>query len=245
MTQVTKFQVLKMQYQAGTLAKSDFIRLALESHHLLFEYVSVTQSTDVHEINITPDGVSFMMGEENIRLFTPENESRVAPIEVMNFGNYEPEETKVMDLLSSGARQILDIGANIGWHTIRFAKLERQACVHAFEPMPVSHSYLQRNVAANNVSGHVTSYNYGLSDACGSFEFFVAPTGGTNASLLNVAGADDARKVIGLTLTLDHWCANHGVKPDFIKCDVEGAEFLVFRGGKETLLSAKPIIFTE
>lgn len=245
MTQTTTLRALKEQFRAGTLTKPDFIRRALDIHRQLFDYVEITQSTDVHEITITPEGISFLMGEERIRLFAPAEEARVAPVEVMNFGRYEPEETRVMDLLLSGARQILDIGANIGWYAVRFARRQEHAHVHAFEPMPVSHSYLQRNVAANGLGAQVTGYNYGFSDACGSYEFYIAPTGGVNASLLNVAGAADARKVIGLTLTLDQWCANQQVKPDFIKCDVEGAELLVFRGGRETLLRHKPIVFAE
>jgi FkbM family methyltransferase len=163
----------------------------------------------------------------------------------MNFDHYESEETKVIDLLSCGAKQILDIGANIGWHTIRFAKHNPNANIHAFEPMPVSYSYLSRNIAANNAGCQVTPYNYGLSDAGGRFEFFIAPASGTNASLLNVAEAADADRVIGLTLTLDQWCSNYSIKPDFIKCDVEGAELLVFRGGRETLMRDKPIVFAE
>lgn len=240
-----KLQDLKDQFGAGSLAKPDFIRQALDVHRHLFDYVGITRSTDVHEISITPEGVSFVMGEERIRLFAPAEEARVAPIEVMNFGRYEPEETQVMDLLSADAKNILDVGANIGWYAVRFAKRQPEVRVHAFEPMPQAHAFLQRNVAANGVGHRVSSYNYGLSEAGGSFEFFIAPTGGTNASLLNVAGAADARKVMGLTLTLDQWVANQQLKPDFIKCDVEGAELLVFRGGRETLKRDKPIVFAE
>lgn len=240
-----KLQALKDQFGAGILPKPDFIRQALDLHRHLFDYVGITQSTDVHEISITPEGVSFVMGEERIRLFAPAEEARVAPIEVMNFGRYEPEETRVMDLLSAEAKTVLDVGANIGWYAVRFAKRQPEARVHAFEPMPVSHAFLQRNVAANGVGHQVTCYNYGLSDAGGSFEFFIAPTGCTNASLLNVAGAQDARAVVGLTLTLDQWSANQQLKPDFIKCDVEGAELLVFRGGRETLKAHRPVVFAE
>jgi FkbM family methyltransferase len=245
MNQTTTLQDLKEKFRLGTLTKPDFIRQALDIHRQLFNYVGITQGTDVHEISITPMGVSFVMGEERIRMFAPEEEARVAPIEVMNFGRYEPEETHVMDLLASGARQILDVGANIGWYAVRFAKRNPEVRIHAFEPMPVSYSYLQRNVAANGLGAQVATYNYGLSETGGSFEFFIAPTGGTNASLLNVAGAADARRVVGLTLTLDQWCENQQIKPDFIKCDVEGAELLVFRGGKEVLAREKPIVFAE
>lgn len=240
-----KLQDLKDQFNANLLTKPDFIRLALDVHRQLFDYVGITRSTDVNEICITPEGVSFVMGKEQIRLFAPAEEARVAPVEVMNFGRYEPEETLVMDLLSAGAKNILDVGANIGWYTVRFAKRQPEARIHAFEPMPQANAFLQRNVAVNGVGDRVSSYNYGLSEVGGSFEFFIAPTGGTNASLLNVSGAVDARKVMGLTLTLDQWVINQQQRPDFIKCDVEGAELLVFRGARETLKRDKPIVFSE
>ena len=238
-------QSLKDEFAAGKLGKPEFIQQALQLHRYLFDYVGITQRTDVREIRIAEDGVRFRIGEDDIWLYAPPNEGRVAPIEVMNFDHYEPEETQVMDLLSEGAAQILDVGANIGWYAARFAKRQPSSRVHAFEPLPVTHAYLQRNIAINGLADRVSSYNYGLSDTCGSFDFFIAPASGTNASLLNVAAATDARKVVGLTLTLDQWCSNQQVQPDFIKCDVEGAELLVFRGGRQTLSDYRPVVFAE
>lgn len=236
---------LKQQFQAGALSKPEFIQAALAVHKTLFDYVEVTRSTDVHEILITADGVSFVLGEERIRLYAPENEGRVAPIEVMNFDHYEPAETRVMDILAAEARTILDVGANIGLYSIRFAKRFPAARVYAFEPLPTTHAVLQRNVAANAVGDRVSCFNYGLSETSGTVDFFIAPAAGTNASLLNVAGAQDAQRVVGLALTMDQWSANQKVVPDFIKCDVEGAELLVFRGGRATLAQAQPIVFAE
>lgn len=238
-------QSLKARFGSGDLSKAEFIEQALQVHRTLFEYVGIVRDTDVREIRIAQDGVRFRIGEDDIWLFAPSDEARVAPIEVMNFARYEPEETRVMDLLCAGAAQVLDVGANIGWYAVRFAKRLPNAQVHAFEPLPVSHGYLQRNVALNGVGDRVRCYNYGLSEASGSFDFFIAPAGGTNASLLNVAAAKDARTVVGLTLTLDQWCLNQQVAPDFVKCDVEGAELLVFRGGRQTLASQQPIVFAE
>ena len=236
---------LKHQFATGTLSKPEFIKQALQAHQHLFDYVGITQHTDVREIRIAEDGVRFRIGEDDIWLFAPPDEGRVAPIEVMNFDHYEPQETRVMDLLSEGAIQILDVGANIGWYATRFAKRKPSSQVHAFEPLPVSHAYLQRNIAINGVADRVHAYNYGLSDVSGSFDFFIAPTGGTNASLLNVAAATNVRTVVGLTLTLDQWCSNQQIRPDFIKCDVEGAELLVFRGGRKTLNEHRPVVFAE
>lgn len=235
----------KARLRAGTLTKPDFIRECLAHHQTLFDYIDVARNTDVKEIRIAGDGVSFIIGDQNIRIYCPPGEERVAPIEIMNFGSYEPEESRVMDALSEDSRCILDIGANIGWHSIRFAKRLLAARVFAFEPIPTSHAYLQLNVACNDMATRITTFNYGLSDANGSFDFFIPPTNSANASLENVSDAHDARRIVGLTLTLDQWVANYRVQPDFIKCDVEGAELLVFRGGLNTLTEHRPIVFTE
>jgi FkbM family methyltransferase len=240
-----KFSDVKSQFQTGIIDKPAFIRESLSHHRALFDYVDVVRSTDIREIRIASDGVSFLIGDEGIRLYCPPEEARVAPLEVMNFDRYEPEETRVMDLLATDAQVILDVGANIGWYAVRFAKRLPHARVFAFEPLPISHSYLQRNVAANGVGDRVTTFNCGLSDSSGAVEFFISPASGTNASLKNVAGAADARPVVGLTITLDEWIANQRLAPDFIKCDVEGAELLVFRGGRATIAKYRPVVFAE
>ncbi len=236
---------LKKRFREGAITKPDFIAMALQCHRRLFEYVAIMQTTDVREIRIAPDGVSFRMGEDGIWLVAPPNEARVAPIEAMNFDAYEPEETRVMDLLARDATQILDVGANLGWYSIRYAKRLSGVQVHAFEPIPVTYGYLQRNVALNGVSAQVNTYDCGLSDTSGIVTFFVSPANGTNASLLNVANASDAQGIACPIRTLDEWVADHHVVPDFIKCDVEGAELLVFRGGRNTLVQHRPAVFAE
>lgn len=48
------------------------------------------------------------------------------------------------------------------------------------------------------------------------------------------------------TNTIDHFVKEKNItKLDFIKCDVEGAEFMVYKGGVETFAKHTPIIFTE
>lgn len=241
----SKFKYLKEQFAAGLIDKPDFISQALEAHNGLFEYSQIMQTTDIREIRITKFGVCFHIGDEGIWLYAPENESRVAPIEILNFGKYEPYETKVMDLLSADAQHILDVGANIGWYSVRFAKRYPQSQIYSFEPLPLTYSFLEKNVVLNDVEDNVKCFNFGLSDASGSFEYYVAPGAGTNASLLNLVNSDKAKKVVCLTQTIDQWCSNNDVCPDFIKCDVEGAELLVCRGGTEVLTANQPLIFAE
>lgn len=242
---MSTLQDLKRRFQAGALSKPDFIAQALDIHRVLFSYADALPGTDVREIHITADGVAFRMGDEGLWLLAPPDEARVAPVEVLNFDQYEPEETRVMDLLAHDARVLLDIGANIGWYALRFARRLPQAVVHAFEPIPATHGWLLRNIARNGLQDRVVPHAVGLSEHSGPTRFFVRPAGGTNASLRNVAQAEDAVPVEGRTLTLDDWVAQSGAVPDFIKCDVEGAELLVFRGARATLTEHRPAVFAE
>ncbi|HZY20341.1 MAG TPA: FkbM family methyltransferase [Ramlibacter sp.] len=242
---MSALQDLKHRYRAGELSKPDFVAQALDVHRVLFSYVDVVATTDVREIRITKDGVAFQIGEDDVWLLAPADEARVAPVEVMNFDRYEPQETHVMDLLAREARVVLDIGANIGWYSLRFARRLPGVQVHAFEPIPPTHDWLVRNIALNRLQDRVIPYAVGLSDRSGPTRYFVRPAGGTNASLQNVSGGSDAAEVAGQTITLDDWSASTGVVPDFVKCDVEGAELLVFRGARETLARHRPAVFAE
>jgi FkbM family methyltransferase len=111
--------------------------------------------------------------------------------------------------------------------------------------MPTAFRHLVRNVARNDVGAAVTCLNYGLSDANGATEFYIAPELSANASMRNVADRSDAVTVTAATLTLDAWVETFGVVPGFIKCDVEGAELLVFRGGESTLETHRPAVLVE
>lgn len=237
---------LQTDYRAGRLTKADFITQACALHQQLWAYAALFSDEGLRELRICPRGVQFLMGEEAVWIEAPAGEARVAPLETLNFGGaYEAIESRAMNLLASGARCMLDVGANLGIHALRLALREPQATVHAFEPLPQSFEFLSRNIALNGLGDRVRAHGFGLSRENGSFEFHIAPENGTNASLLNVAGRSDARHVVGLTLRLDDWVANTGSQPDYIKVDVEGAELWVFEGGAQTIERQRPRVFCE
>lgn len=237
---------LQAAHRAGRLSKADFIQQACVLHQALWAYRDLFSEEGVRELRITPRGVQFLMQEEAVWVEAPAGEARVAPLETLNFGGaYEAAESRAMNLLAAGARCILDVGANLGIHALRLAVREPQATVHAFEPLPQSFEFLSRNIALNGLGDRVRAHGFGLSRANGSFEFHIAPENGTNASLLNVAARPDAKRVVGLAMTLDDWAANTGAAPDYLKVDVEGAELWVFEGGAKTLARHRPRVFTE
>jgi hypothetical protein len=62
---------------------------------------------------------------------------------------------------------------------------------------------------------------------------------------VNVSARKDITVVQAQVKKLDECFSDISNKIDFIKCDVEGAELLVFQGGINILTQHKPIIFSE
>ncbi len=238
-------QKLKQQFSNGDLTKADFIQACYEVHDSLFDYSDLMKQGEVEAVSITGEGVVFTLRPFGLKLAAPRFEARTTPIEAMNFDRYEPEALPVFDVLVDHASTVLDVGGNIGYFSVRSAVRKPELVLHAFEPMPTSYEFLTRNVALNGLQDRITCHNFGLADQNGDVTFYIAPYNGVNASLQNVADAEDSIQHVGQIQRMDDWCAATGIAPDLLKCDVEGAELLVFRGAEQTLATQTPMIFTE
>jgi FkbM family methyltransferase len=130
-----------------------------------------------------------------------------------------------------------DVGSNVGQFLIPVAKiLGGRGLVIGFEPHPGNHLRLIRTVAFNWLT-NVMVFRLALSDYSGETPIFGADSGATivahgategeslPAAIVPVARGDDVRKAAGLPL------------PRAVKIDVEGAEFGVLSGLKDTLAS--------
>jgi len=143
---------------------------------------------------------------------------------------------------------VIDIGANWGYFTYRFATLVGpQGHVHAFEPDPVSVGRLD---AIRRVLGHVSVYPVGLSDCAREAWLNVPHVGGYRVSGLasvTVTRGEEAgpREELPVRLErLDDLPLASGPIA-FIKCDVEGHELAVLRGGELLLRRLLPALLIE
>ena len=76
--------------------------------------------------------------------------------------------------------------------------------------------------------------------------FIMIKSGGGAFSLLNIQDKDDIDKIEVDMMTMDEWAKKNQIsRVDFIKCDVEGAELFVYKGGMEIIENSKPLIFSE
>jgi len=233
------------QFEKGEIDKPTFIRTMYERHHAaLYDYASYLPRTNIKKIEIEDDRVVMTSRDRGVRIACTALDYRIAPIETLNFFDYEKEEATMMENLVADGDNFFDVGANIGWYSINIAASRRATNVYAFEPIPTTYADLQTNLGLN-ASANVHPYNFGFSNQAGEFPFYYYPEGSGNASAVNLTGRTDVQTFQCQVRTLDSFTAETGIRCDFIKCDVEGAELLVFQGGIETIRRDKPVVLSE
>jgi FkbM family methyltransferase len=148
---------------------------------------------------------------------------------------WEVAEQEVMRSVVSLGQMVLDIGANLGLHSVLLSKLVGlTGRLHAFEPNPALLATLRLTIAG---LGNATLHPFALSSRAGTATFFVPADHqkGSLADWLEPFGGS-ATPVACEQRRLDDLVRDGTVpQPDFIKCDVEGAELLVFEGARSTL----------
>ena len=131
---------------------------------------------------------------------------------------------------------VLDIGANLGVYTLY--ALRKGCKVFSFEPMPRICSILKDNIHVNGyeVSGRSHVIEAAVSDVCGTAAFYQNKgVCGQCSSLYRAETNETVEEITVQTLTLDSCREQFGVV-DFIKIDVEGAEYFAFCGMRRLLM---------
>lgn len=242
---MTSLQKIRDQHLSGVLSKPEYIQKMYQLRHAqLFEYAKYLKGTDVESIEIS-DGLVVMTSRKyGVRMACPEGDHRVAPIESLNFQNYEEKDASMILKLVPVRGVVFDVGANMGWYSLLIARQVKGCQIHAFEPIPKTYSFLIKNIELNQASG-VSAHHFGLSNERKDLTFYFYPEGSGNASSANLSERSDTERVICHVERLDDFARTNNLHVDFIKCDVEGAELFAFQGAIETLKRDKPIVFTE
>ncbi len=129
----------------------------------------------------------------------------------------------------------------------------------SFEPIETTFLAMQRNFWLNNITDEIKIYNFGFYSEQADLEFFVPPCSEA-ASLQPITDSyytkqgNVGQPVIGSEVKaitchvekLDDFVAEQQLNClDFVKCDVEGAEKMVFSGAENILQKYQPVIYTE
>ena len=145
------------------------------------------------------------------------------------YGEYCHDEIEWIKTLTNPGSFVLDIGANIGTHTIGIAPHVNR--VMAFEPDPDNFELLVKNIATA-MYNNVTPVPAAVSDVPGQVgtQFDYGKTSVTSSGEIPSTPID---MIEGLP------------RIDFAKIDVEGMELKVLNGMRQTIASHKPQMLIE
>ena len=139
---------------------------------------------------------------------------------------------------------IFDVGAHIGESSKKYCQLFKNAKIYSFEPSPDSYKVLSTLNFEN-----LKIYNFGFSNKKSMENFSLNQKSDTNSLLSFSENANKAWKINYLNNlktiicefnTIDNFCFEEKLSLiDFMKIDVQGAEYLVLEGAHNTLLNKK------
>ncbi len=155
---------------------------------------------------------------------------------MLNSTFYEAHQMGLARPFIAAGSVIVDAGANIGNHTLFFAKVCGAAEVHSFEPLKTIFSILERNVALNALT-NVRCHNAALGAVRGRGALASFPTQNISASTFHLEGGGDYA-----VLRLDDVPLE---RLDLLKIDVEGTHVTLLEGARQTLARHRPLIWIE
>lgn len=137
----------------------------------------------------------------------------------------------------------MDIGANVGQHSLFMSRLVKE--VHAFEPYPPVLEKFRRLVAINDI-GNIYIHPVGLGNENGQLPFSEPPDSDTGTGSFLPKGNPSNHDVSMPLVIGDEWLEKiETTRVDIVKCDIEGYEKPALLGLRHTLEKNRPIIVME
>ncbi|WP_420151462.1 FkbM family methyltransferase [Spirosoma sp.] len=160
-------------------------------------------------------------------------------LQVAGHGRFEEAEFNALMSFLREDSVMVDIGANMGYYTVRAAQKLKRGKVIAFEPDPGNFAILQKNVAINQLSNVVLN-NAALSNRTETMRLYKHPFNVGDYRLYN--DGDFTEFVDVPTLQLDDAVSE---RIDLIKIDVQGFEYFALSGAYQLLTRFHPVVFSE
>lgn len=164
------------------------------------------------------------------------------------FGTYEAHFPELLRRLVTPGDRCVDVGANVGLHTVRMAKLAGpHGAVIAIEADPGLAERARSNVALNDLV-NVRVINAAAGDRPGETVLYRPDDSDANRARASVLRHPylTGTSVTVPVLTVDEACAGAARPPvALIKIDVEGHEAAVVRGAAEVIERDAPAIIFE
>ncbi|EKQ54512.1 MAG: methyltransferase, FkbM family [Methanobacterium sp. Maddingley MBC34] len=156
-------------------------------------------------------------------------------------GTYEKALRSIFEQELNVGSVVFDIGSNVGFYSLLSSTIVGdEGHVVAFEPLLRNLYYLKKHLEMNNCD-NAEFIAAAVSDDCGTS--FFEDVSVAMSHITDIAGENTIKVK---TVRIDNLVEMKRIPaPDFMKIDVEGAEFLVLKGSENTIKKYKPKIFLE
>lgn len=143
---------------------------------------------------------------------------------------------------------VIDAGANLGYHTVQFAKLAKT--VYAFEPQKMIFNQMCTNLLFNGVSDNVYTYRYGLGEKFETKQLCSAEEHDFKNGIINFGG----RGIKDEPIDNNRWFDIIEIIPldslqidvcNLIKMDIQGYEFYALTGAMKLITKNYPVMLME
>ena len=169
-----------------------------------------------------------------------ENDAFMTP-PLAKAGAYSPDEWAALDQLTRPGITVVEVGANIGVHTIPLARKCAPGPLYCFEPQQRVFQVLCANLALNGIA-NALAHPDAVGEAAGEV---VVPALDYEAQL-NVGGVSmQPTGTPGAKVRLITLDSLELSSLGLLKVDVEGFEPAVLKGARQTIARCRPIIYIE
>jgi FkbM family methyltransferase len=131
----------------------------------------------------------------------------------------------------------LNVGANVGVYVFQFCSWSApDGQVFAFEPNPTTVPVLRRHIDLNDLGDRVRIVPVAVGDKSDQETLYAAAADGmSRLGSPNPLIGESASPISVTVVTLDEYCEEHGLVPDWIFMDIEGFEIRALMGARRLI----------
>jgi len=134
----------------------------------------------------------------------------------------------------------------VGLYALIFSSIWPESKIHCFEPIPINSAVLKKHIKKNKLGDRVFVVEKAVWHMSKQRLHLGFPNNrereSANTGLYTVYFRKSPSKFVVETISLDDFCSENKVQPDFIKMDTEGSEERILAGGYITLRNTKSVI---
>ena len=213
--------------------------------NFLFSFNLGRYFLEIFSLNINSKFHVIEYKNKKYKFYTP---NRLSHFRAQTFLTKEPETIRWIENFDEGS-VFWDIGANIGLYSC-FAAKEKNTTTYSFEPSVFNLDMLVKNIYENQVNNKVIVIPVSLTDKMKISDFNLSniESGGSQSTFSENYGPDGNEFIPKLKYKTLGLNGNDIVnklnikKPEYIKIDVDGIEFLILKGLSEILDEVKSIL---